>query len=197
MRIYTAPEEYIPQVKDVTCFLAGGITDCWNWQQAVIEELEKYNDVDYLVLFNPRRDNFPIDDSNAAQEQIEWEFKYLNMCNIFSMYFCNSTSTQPICMYELGRHATRQVEHGKYNIDEPPEHLIVAVENGYSRAQDVYIQMSLLLNRTVRVELDNPFLHAAAIYRAYQIQLGIRPLSEIEEEFENACISNEKNGMVH
>lgn len=29
MRIITAPEPYVRQPKDITVFLAGGITNCW------------------------------------------------------------------------------------------------------------------------------------------------------------------------
>lgn len=29
MRVYTAIEKYVPQEDDITCFLAGGITNCW------------------------------------------------------------------------------------------------------------------------------------------------------------------------
>ena len=33
--------------------------------------------LDDLVVFNPKRENFPIDDPNAAYEQIAWEFSWL------------------------------------------------------------------------------------------------------------------------
>lgn len=141
MRVYIAPEEYIPQEGDLTCFLAGGITDCWDWQDAVIQELEKFDDLDRLVLFNPRRPNFPIHDPNAAQEQIEWEFNYLNSCDIFSMFFCSGESTQPICMYELGRHLAR-LENGS-----GCQTAVISVEEGYVRQQDVYIQTRLVFDR--------------------------------------------------
>ena len=103
MKVITAVESYVPSEKDICVFLAGGITNCPNWQNEVIEELRKFKDTDSLVVFNPRRDNFPIHDTNASQEQIAWEFKWLERMDIFSMYFSGSESDQPICMYELGR----------------------------------------------------------------------------------------------
>ena len=100
MRVITAPEQYERCAGDVTCFLAGGITKCHPWQDKVIEALKKVNP-EHLVVFNPRRENFPIDDPSAAEEQIKWEFEHLEKVQIFSMYFCQSPSDQPICMYEL------------------------------------------------------------------------------------------------
>ena len=107
MRMITAPEKYERKSGDITVFLAGGITNCHNWQ----EEILKYLDTDFtpeitskLVIFNPRRKNFHINDPNATEQQITWEFNRLEEADIFSMYFCAGESDQPICMYELGRY---------------------------------------------------------------------------------------------
>lgn len=43
-------------------FLAGGITDCPDWQD---EATRLFADMDVAVL-NPRRENFPIHDPNAC-----------------------------------------------------------------------------------------------------------------------------------
>ena len=56
-------------------FLAGGITDCPDWQAEMVEML---SDTD-LTLFNPRRADFPIGDPLAAQKQIKWEHDHLRM----------------------------------------------------------------------------------------------------------------------
>ena len=71
MKVVTAPEDFICLETEVKCFLAGGITNCPNWQRDVIDCLQKIDDeslgkLDRLVVFNPRRDNFPSDDPNAA-----------------------------------------------------------------------------------------------------------------------------------
>ena len=115
-------------------FLAGGITNCPWWQHEVIEILQDYP---HGTILNPRRHNFPIGDPNAAQEQIKWEFEALNRADIFSIWFSNADSDQPICMYELGRHLARY-EAGFL------KHMCVGVEPGYRREQDVIIQTKLV-----------------------------------------------------
>lgn len=161
MRVYTAVEEYIPQESDITCFLAGGITNCWEWQDAVIAELEKRDNIENLVLFNPRRKNFPIHDPNASQEQIEWEYKYLHEADIFSMYFTSGESTQPICMFELGVHITRAALGPK------PKSVVISVEDGYVRQQDVLIQTQLALGTGFVIMNATAVSHADRIYEDY------------------------------
>lgn len=139
MRIITAPESYIRQPNDITVFLAGGITNCWEWQNKVIEMLQNEKEVslDNLVIFNPRRKDFPINDPNASEEQIKWEFNMLEQCDIFSMYFCAGESDQPICMYELGRNICRMQMRFPTTF---MNRIVISVEDGYKRAKDVAIQ---------------------------------------------------------
>lgn len=169
MKIITAPEIY-KNNNNITCFLAGGITNCPNWQDEVIKNIKEYSsnmgiDLKYLDIYNPRRVNFPIDNPSAAQEQIEWEFKYLEECNIFSMYFCNAPSDQPICMYELGRNIFKI----KNEYMGTWEHrIIVSVEKGYKREQDVLIQTKLATNNIIKpFSYATPVSHAMAIVDNY------------------------------
>ena len=182
MKVITAPEEYEREQDDVFCFLAGGITRCPNWQQEVINQLEKA-DLEHLVVFNPRRENFPINDPNAAKEQIEWEFKYLNEADIFSMYFCAGESDQPICMYELGRNLALMSR--RYHIPYDSEHIAVCVEDGYKRAKDVEIQTDLALNRDNYVVLHaNPKRHACEIALCYACCYTAFGTGRTSEDFE-------------
>ena len=142
MKVITAPQK-IDSIDKPTVFLAGGITNCPEWQDELILQLK---DVESAVLLNPRRKNFPIDDPNAAQEQIAWEFQALEQANIFSMWFSDSDSDQPICMYELGRNVALR----KNNINS----IVIGVEEGYSRSQDVEIQMSLI-NKKISSRISN------------------------------------------
>ena len=125
-----------------TVFLAGGITNCPDWQQKILGLLSD----ELISVVNPRRKNFPIEDPNAAQEQIEWEFHRLNQCDIFSMWFSDADSDQPICMYELGRHLVLHQDH--------PETIVIGVEPGYRRAQDVIIQ-SGLVDSSIPLRISN------------------------------------------
>lgn len=169
MKIITAPEIY-KNDSNIACFLAGGITNCPNWQDEVIKNIKEYSsseniDLKYLDIYNPRRANFPIDNPNAAQEQIEWEFKYLEKCDIFSMYFCNAPSDQPICMYELGRNISeiRNEYMGTWG-----HRIIVSVEKGYKREQDVLIQTRLATNNIIKpFSYATPVSHAIAIVDNY------------------------------
>lgn len=140
MRCVTAIEKDFGRDGEVFCFLAGGITNCPDWQKDVIEELNKIFGLEDLVIFNPRRENFPIGDPNASFEQITWEFDRLQIMNIFSMFFCAGDSDQPICMYELGRNLmTMLVKYPK----DYTKRLVISCENGYKRKQDVEIQTKL------------------------------------------------------
>ena len=156
--VYTAPDPVPKSEHRHSIFLAGGIVGCKSWQDEVIENLKyKINWKKYCVS-NPRRSIFPIDDETAAGEQIAWEFDMLERCDIFSMYFVNSDSVQPICMYELGRNVLRMKE--KY--PQTWKHrIIVSIEDGYKRADDVNIQLSML--GVMAFNDSNPYIHAQMI----------------------------------
>jgi len=170
MKIFTAIENYYPEENEICVFLAGGITNCPNWQQRVINELNTFEDTDTLCIFNPRRENFPIHDPNASLEQIMWEYKWLERMDIFSMYFCEGESDQPICMYELGRNILRM----QYRFPVDWEYRIkISVENLYKRKQDVLIQTRLASKGNLMVDVceESDFLiknHANRIYGAYK-----------------------------
>ena len=92
MKIVIAPEKYEPVKNDIKVFLAGGITGCEDWQLATIAEIDSLASnfpeiYENLVILNPRRVEFQINDPNAATEQINWEFNMLEKCDMFSMYF--------------------------------------------------------------------------------------------------------------
>lgn len=135
-------------------FLAGGITDCWDWQTALVGKL---NDLpDDVLLMNPRRADFPIGDPDAAPAQVAWEFEHLMDADLIAFYFTSGTSPQPIVMYELGRYMA---------LGKP---LAVAVEDGYLRAQDVQLQAGLARpGMTIGASLDEL---AAEIRRTVQAE---------------------------
>lgn len=170
MRVITAPEKYIRQPNDITVFLAGGITNCWEWQDKVIEMLqnEKEVNLDNLVVFNPRRKDFPIDDPNASYEQIKWEFEMLEKCDIFSMYFCTGESDQPICMYELGRNICRM--QMRFPIDWNVR-LVITTESNYKRAKDVSIQTILATDCMINTN-SNIAQHIDNIIEVYEYFLA-------------------------
>lgn len=168
MKIITAPQNYNKQSDQISVFLAGGITNCPEWQNEVIRKLEDF-DLQKLVIYNPRQEHFNITDPNASYKQISWEFQYLENMDIFSMYFSDGDSDQPICMYELGRNLIRMQNRFP---NDWKERIIITCENGYRRKLDVYIQTRLATENAIDydyLEVYNSLdKHISAIERCYQ-----------------------------
>ena len=125
-RYIEAPMEYVPKPGDWSLFLAGGITDCPDWQRWMRHRLAQSG----LVILNPRRADFPIDDPDAAPEQIRWEFKHLRLATAISFWFCDRT-LNPIVLYELGA----------WSMTDKP--IFVAIDPDYERRADVELQTKL------------------------------------------------------
>ena len=124
MKYFESPEVYIGTKKSL--FLAGGITNCPDWQEKMRKALK---DVD-IVLLNPRRYDFPIGDPNAAEAQIKWEYNHLRKASMILFWFPKETLC-PIVLYELGAWSMTMKK------------LFVGVHPEYKRRQDVEIQTSL------------------------------------------------------
>ena len=173
MEVIVAPHiDNLYDFPNITVFLAGGITNCHDWQSEVIEYLRLYdiNNKLNLKVFNPRRPDFNIEVDDPV-EQIRWEYDMINnRTDIFSMYFCNSESDQPICMYELGMRLGRITEHPyRFTTEYESYNTIISVEDGYKRANDVLIQTELAVSRNIKVNLHaNPKNHADLIIKEYE-----------------------------
>jgi len=157
MKIITAIENYNLNVLEIPCFLAGGIVNCREWQNDVLNGLNKKLKDDYeserLVLFNPRRKNFPINDQTASLKQIQWEFEWLEKCQIFSMFFDGPTvSDQPICFYELGRNIERMKQ--KFPKDWYMR-IIISINSNFRRSNDVILQTKFATNDKIKVNVAN------------------------------------------
>jgi hypothetical protein len=124
MEYIEAPEEYSGNERSL--FLAGGISNCPNWQLGLVRLLENEN----ILLFNPRRKSFPVNDSNAPKKQIEWEYKYLKKAGIISFWFPKETLC-PITLYELGK---------AYMTNKS---IFVGINPGYERKLDIEVQTKL------------------------------------------------------
>lgn len=160
--IIIAPMKNKPKYTSV--FLAGGITNCKEWQKEVIREFENED----VSIFNPRQEHFDVNDKNASYNQILWEYERLERMDIFSMYFCNDNSDQPICMYELGRNIVRMQNRFP---NDWQDRIIISVEDGYRRKQDVLIQ-TCLCAPALFVSGD-----ADTQSHAYYIKLALRKLA--------------------
>ena len=115
-------------------FLAGGITGCSDWQTQIVELLKDEN----VILLNPRRKNFPIDDPKASYEQIFWEYNHLRRATAISFWFPKETLC-PITLLELG----------KWIVSKKP--LFIGIDKEYKRLKDVKLQTAL-----ERVNMEKP-----------------------------------------
>lgn len=126
--VYTAPEAIPTAFCYEPIFLAGGISNCHDWQSEMIRLLgEGGNQRD---LINPRRDNFDTSDLSAAETQIRWEHAALQKATSILFWFPSETLC-PITLYELGAHCQREVP------------VFVGVHPDYKRKLDVEIQTQL------------------------------------------------------
>ena len=132
-------------------FLAGGITDCPDWQTEMVHLLRGTN----LVIYNPRRANFPIHDPSAAQAQIKWEHTHLYLASMILFWFPKETLC-PIVLYELGAWSMTN------------KSIFIGVENGYKRHNDVLIQTRLARPEVVIVNSLEEL--AARVIAAYSLK---------------------------
>ncbi len=121
----------------IKLFLAGGITNCPDWQTELIERLKSIDIKAVLDVYNPRRKNFPIGDKNASREQIQWEFDKLKTADIIVFWFSRG-SLNPIVLYELGMWGNSRTTP-----------IIIGIDKEYEREQDVIIQTALARPDTV------------------------------------------------
>lgn len=124
MRYIEAPVEY--EGGGAALFLAGGISDAENWQQSFLRLLPQG---EYTVL-NPRRTEFPVGDTSAETEQIEWEVRHLRRATMVAFWFPPQTLC-PIALFELGMCCA----------SEKP--LVVGADANYARRFDVEVHLRL------------------------------------------------------
>lgn len=125
MKYVEAPNKFWGNEKSL--FLAGGITGCPDWQQDVVKALKDES----ITILNPRRKNFPIEDSTASFEQIQWEYCHLRKASAICFWFPHETLC-PIVLYELGA----------WSMTNKP--IFIGVHPNYQRKLDVEIQTGLV-----------------------------------------------------
>lgn len=114
-------------------FLAGGISNCPDWQNELIEMIRKRGKCNGVVLYNPRRyDAFDVKDTTQTEFQIKWEHERLTRASLVLFWFPEQ-SICPITLYELG----------SWSRAVPQKPLVVGVHPKYSRLLDVRIQTRL------------------------------------------------------
>ncbi len=136
MHVVTAPKEHEGRGtrKGPRVFMAGGISNCPDWQSDFIGML---SDLEKGVLYNPRRPDFNVADPMAADKQIAWEHHHLRKADAISFWFPCETLC-PITLYELGA----------WTMMKKP--IFVGCHPAYKRLHDVVTQ-TLLARPKVKV----------------------------------------------
>jgi hypothetical protein len=123
MKTYTAPDT---TPHNIDLFLAGGISNCPDWQSESLSFLQDKLDI---VVANPRRTIY--DNTADATKQIKWEYDALNKTELVSFWFPSETLC-PITLFELGRFS-----HDK------TKPTLVGVHPQYQRKLDIEVQLEL------------------------------------------------------
>lgn len=130
-------------------FLAGGISNCPDWQARAIELLREQ---DYQRdIINPRDPNYS-DTPDAAKRQIEWEFEAFNHASHIMFWFPSETVC-PITLFELGKCC--QYLDGCWQ-DCPK--IYVGTNREYSRRLDIIKQLTLINNDIKEIQIRSTFL---------------------------------------
>lgn len=111
--------------KPFKLFLAGGISNCPDWQSDVIKRLKDWKG----IAFNPRRTDF-----NMAEDgrlQIQWEHDHLIKADGVLFWFPAETLC-PITLFELGKIAAGS------------KPMWVGCHPEYKRRDDVIMQLKLM-----------------------------------------------------
>jgi len=132
MKLLKAPMYYHDE-KEHVIFLAGGISNCPNWQELLESHLKFAFGDKKFVIANPRREDFDLADKRATIQQIEWEHKMLERCDTLLFWFPDETLC-PITLYELGAYTNQK------------KNLIVGVHERHKRR--IYVEKQTSLRRT-------------------------------------------------
>ena len=156
-----APEGFDARMAKPWVFMAGGVTNCPDWQQELRKELhaemgpltDDSANICSFTLLNPRRENFPINDPCASEEQIAWEYMGFKLADIIIFWFAKG-SLNPIVLFELGKHYLHP-------------NIVVGCDPEYVRISDVIIQLRLVRPRFHVITCFEPF--CAAVSDAIQL----------------------------
>ena len=133
MRAVQCPAEPEPRDGERSLFLAGGISNCPDWQSQLLELLAG---TDWLLI-NPRREDFDSSNPAMTEAQIAWEHRHLRASSAVAFWFPPQTLC-PITLYELGA----------WSMTQKP--LFVGVDPQYKRRLDI-LEQTRLVRPDVRV----------------------------------------------
>ena len=136
-----APDRIETKLRSTSVFLAGGISNCPQWQSYVKDSLVDIGNE--LTLINPRQQDYLFDDAVAARHQIGWEYEYLHRVDTIAFWFPKETVC-PISLFELGCAVTRSKNESL--------RVFVGCHPEYSRKFDLEVQLGI---RNTYIEIVN------------------------------------------
>jgi hypothetical protein len=120
--------------RDNRLFLAGGISNCGDWQTEMKNLLASQENI---IVINPRRLDF--DRSKISDgEQIGWERRHLHYSNLISFWFPDETVC-PITLFEFGY----WLNFIEFNCPPANKKIFVGASDKYSRRSDLVEQIKL------------------------------------------------------
>jgi len=137
-RYIEAIEEWLGHEPSI--FLAGGITGTFNWQPHISGRILKETN---LTVINPRRSEWPGNETDAAKIQIDWGARYLAKAHAVLFWFPKETVC-PIALFELGLTMEREQD------------IFVGHHPEYEKAFDLQEQMRIYRNNVdIVTDLDD------------------------------------------
>lgn len=123
-------------------FLAGGISDCADWQLSVAERIAA--EVEDCIVYNPRRIDFNMDAyEETSRLQISWEYHALRLSTV-NLFWFPAETVCPITLLEYGS-ALERLRTGA---------LMCGTHPDYTRRFDVVEQTKLMQMGHVFDDLD-------------------------------------------
>lgn len=128
--LYRSPDILPPSFSKPSIFVAGGISDCPDWQEDIVSiiDLSKYD------VINPRRVGGFDRTGATAEAQITWEAYALDRVSTYLFWFPKETLC-PITLFELGK-VLEMAKQASISI-------IVGWHENYAREFDLRVQLRL------------------------------------------------------
>jgi hypothetical protein len=120
------------------------------------KSLEEMNDLN-LTLFNPRRENFPIDIPEESERQIVWEHTMLEAADLIVFWFSRG-SDNPIVFYELGKYIRSN------------KNILIGLDPEFKRHRDVIYQTILATGKRLNFFYSVEDM-AREVYNKYPVQV--------------------------
>lgn len=129
--MYRSPDSIPQSFTKHSVFIAGGISNCPNWQDDIIPVINNSK----FDIVNPRRLTGFDSTGDTAEEQIIWEFDALEKVDSCLFWFPKETLC-PITLFELGKMLVKATLTDLQ--------LVVGWHEEYARKFDLSVQISLM-----------------------------------------------------